>query len=236
LPIGGTAVGTGINTPEGFGKAVAARLAALTSHPFRETRDHFYSQATSDTPVAVSGLLKSCAVALMEIGNNLRWMNSGPKAGLGEIALPTLQPGSSIMPGKVNPVVPEAVTQVCAQVMGNDMAVTVAGQASVFQLALMQPVIARNVLESISLLAGACRDLATKAVRDLEVNRDHIAMFVERNPILVTALNPVIGYDLAAKIAKRAYAENRPVKEVALEMTDLSENEIAELLNPRKMT
>jgi fumarate hydratase class II len=236
LAIGGTAVGTGINTPKGFGKAVAARLAALTGHPFQEAGDHFGAQASSDTAVAVSGLAKAAAVALMKIANDLRWMNSGPQAGLAEIALPALQPGSSIMPGKVNPVIPEAVTMVCAQVIGNDTTITIAGQAANFQLSVMLPVIAHDLIESISLLAGAASVLADKAVAGMTINREHIAELVERNPILVTALNPVIGYDLAAQIAKRAYAEDRRVKDVAREMTELSDADLDRLLDPRGMT
>lgn len=236
LAIGGTAVGTGVNTPKGFGKAVAARLSALTGHPFSEAADHFAAQATSDTAVACSALLKSAAVALMKVANDLRWMNSGPQAGFGEITLPALQPGSSIMPGKINPVIPEAMTMVCAQVMGNDTTITVAGQAANFQLSVMLPVIARNLTESIMLLAGASRVLADKAVRDMVVNAEHIASLVERNPILVTALNPVIGYDKAAQIAKKAYAEGRTLKDVTRELTDLSDADIDRLLDPAGMT
>jgi fumarate hydratase class II len=236
LAIGGTAVGTGINAPAGFGKAVAARLAALTGEPFAEAPDHFAAQACSDAAVATSALLKAAAVTLMKLANDLRWMSSGPQAGLAEITLPALQPGSSIMPGKVNPVIPEAVTMVCAQVMGNDMTLTVAGQAANFQLSLMLPLVADNLLESIALLAAAARALAEQVIRGMVVNRERIDALVERNPILVTALNPVIGYDRAAQIAKRAYAENRPVKEVAREMTDLSPGELDRLLDPRNMT
>jgi fumarate hydratase class II len=236
LAIGGTAVGTGINTPKGFGKAVAARLSALTDVVFSEAEDHFAAQASTDTAVATSALLKALAVSLMKIANDLRWMNSGPKAGLAEISLPSLQPGSSIMPGKINPVIPEAVAMVAAQVMGNDMAITVAGQAANFQLSVMLPVTARNLLESIALLSGAARALADKAIAGMTVNAEHIAAQVERNPILVTALNPVIGYDLAAKIAKTAYAEGRRLKDVTREMTDLSEADIDRLLDPRSMT
>jgi len=232
LAIGGTAVGTGINTRAGFGKAVAARLSALTGHPFSEADDHFMAQATSDTAAAVSGALNATAVSLMKIANDLRWMNSGPQAGLAEITLPALQPGSSIMPGKINPVIPEAVTMVCAQVIGNHTTITVAAQAANFELSVMLPVIARNLLESIAFLSGAARALADRAVRDLVVNRDHIADLVERNPILVTALNPVIGYDRAAKIAKQAYAEGRRLKDVTAEQTDLTAEEIDRHLDP----
>jgi len=172
----------------------------------------------------------------MKIANDLRWMNSGPQAGLAEITLPALQPGSSIMPGKINPVIPEAAAMVAAQVMGNHTAITVAGQAANFQLSVMLPVIARNLLDSIGLLAGAARALADKAIAGMSINGERIADLVERNPILVTALNPIIGYDLAAKIAKRAYAEGRRLKDVAREMTDLTDEEIDRHLDPRGMT
>ena len=236
LAVGGTAVGTGINAHPEFGRRVAAALAEVTGIPFREAENHFAAQAAQDTAVELSGVLKTIATSLMKIANDLRWMASGPQAGLGEIVLPALQPGSSIMPGKVNPVIPEAVAMVCAQVMGNDVAVTIAGQSGNFELNVMLPVIAHNVLESLQLLANAARILADKAVRGLVVNRDRIAALVDRNPILVTALNPVIGYDRAAEIAKRAYAENRPVREVAREMTDLSDEELERLLDPRRLT
>jgi fumarate hydratase, class II len=236
LAIGGTAVGTGINTPKGFGKAVAARLAALTGHPFVEAPDHFAAQAASDVALSASGTLKTVAVVLLKVANDLRWMSSGPQAGLGEVALPALQPGSSIMPGKVNPVIPEAVMMVAVQVIGNDQVITVAATHANFQLSVMQPVVARNLLESIDLLTGAARALDAQAVRDLVVNRERIGAAVERNPILVTVLNPVIGYDRAAQIAKRAYAEDRRVKDVAAELTDLSPEELDRLLDPRAMT
>ena len=236
LAIGGTAVGTGVNAPKGFGKAVAARLSALTGQVFEEATDHFMAQASNDTAVAASGLLKATAVSMMKIANDLRWMNSGPQAGLGELALPALQPGSSIMPGKINPVIPEAVTMVCAQVIGNDSAITIAGQAANFQLSVMLPVIAHNLLQSVALLSGAARTLADKAIAGMTIRHDRIGALLGRNPILVTALNPVIGYDLAAQIAKRAYAEDRLVKEVAREMTDLSDEELEVLLDPRSMT
>jgi len=236
LAIGGTAVGTGINAPAGFGKAVAARLAALTGHPFQEAPDHFAAQAGNDTAVALAGLLAATAVGLMKIANDLRWMNSGPQAGLGEISLPALQPGSSIMPGKINPVIPEATAMVCAQVLGHHTTITLAGQAASFQLSVMLPVIARCLLESIAFLAAAARALADQAVRDLVVNRERMEALLERNPILVTALNPVIGYDAAAAIAKRAVAEGRRLKDVAREMTDLPDAELDRLLDPRRMT
>ncbi len=236
LAVGGTAVGTGVNAHPQFGRRVAAALAEATGVPFREAQNHFAAQAAMDTAVELSGQLKTLAVSLMKIANDLRWMGSGPQAGLGEINLPALQPGSSIMPGKVNPVIPEAVTMVCAQVMGNDVTITIAGQSGNFELNVMLPVIAHNLLQSVQLLARAATLLADKAIRGLIVNREHIAALVGRNPILVTALNPVIGYDRAAEIAKRAYAENRPVRDVAREMTGLSQEELDRLLDPRRLT
>ncbi len=172
----------------------------------------------------------------MKIGNDLRWMNSGPNSGIGEVELAALQPGSSIMPGKVNPVIEESLTMVCAQVIGNDATVTIGGQAGNFELNVMLPVVAHNLLESINILANAARNLADRSVSRLTVKKEHIADMVGRNPILVTALNPIIGYDLAAKIAKKAFAESRPLKEVAKEMTDLSDEELDKALDPIKMT
>ncbi len=236
LALGGTAVGTGVNTRAGFGKAVAAKLAALTGQPFQEAADHFWTQGTTDTAVAASALVKAAAVSVVKIANDLRWMNSGPQAGLGDISLPALQPGSSIMPGKINPVIPEAVMMVCCRVVGNDVAVTQAAQLANFQLAVGLPVTVDALIESVTLLAQACRHLADKAIRDLKVNAARIDGLVGRNPILVTALNPVIGYDRAAEIAKRSIAENRLLVEVAREMTDLSAEQLAALLDPRDMT
>ena len=236
LALGGTAVGTGLNAHPEFGTRIGARLASRTGLPFRASQNYFRSLSSADTAVELSGQLKTVAVALMKIANDLRWMNSGPQAGLAEIVLPDLQPGSSIMPGKVNPVVPEAVAMVCAQVMGNDVTIMVGGQAGNFQLNVMQPVIAYNLLESVSLLASGCRVLADKAIAGFKVNEAHIAELAARNPILVTALNPVIGYELGAKIAKKAYAEGRGVKEVAAEMTQLKAEALDRLLDPRKMT
>lgn len=236
LALGGTAVGTGVNTRRGFGRAVAARLAALTGQPFQEAENHFAAQATTDTVVAVSSLVKAAAVALLKIANDLRWMNSGPQAGLADVTLPALQPGSSIMPGKINPVIPEAVMMVCCRVVGNDVAVTQAAQLSNFQLAVGLPITITSLLESITLLAEAARHLADKAIRDMQVNEARIQGLVGRNPILVTAMNPVIGYDKAAQIAKRAYAENRLLVDVAREMTDLTDEELEKHLDPRAMT
>jgi len=236
LAQGGTAVGTGINADPQFGAKVAALLSRHTSLDLRPSRDFFASLSSQDTAVELSGHLRTLAVSLMKISNDLRWMNSGPLAGLAEIALPALQPGSSIMPGKVNPVMPEAAAMAAAQVIGNDATVTIAGQSGNFQLNVMLPVIAYNLLQSIDLLAGAARGLARSAVAGFAVNTRQIAAALDRNPMLVTALNPVIGYDKAAAIAKRAYAEGRPVREVALEMTDLGAERLAKLLDPSALT
>jgi fumarate hydratase class II len=236
LAQGGTAVGTGINADAQFGARVAALLSRQTSLDLRPSRDFFASLSSQDTAVELSGQLRTIAVSLMKISNDLRWMNSGPLAGLGEIALPALQPGSSIMPGKVNPVMPEAAAMAAAQVIGNDATVTIAGQSGNFQLNVMLPVIAYNLLQSIDLLSGAARGLARSAIAGFAVNTRQIAAALDRNPMLVTALNPVIGYDKAAAIAKRAYAEGRPVREVALEMTDLGEERLARLLDPSALT
>jgi fumarate hydratase class II len=236
LALGGTAVGTGINAHPKFAKAVADALADKTGIGFEASENYFESLSSQDAAVEASGQLRTLAVSLMKISNDLRWMNSGPLAGLSEIALPALQPGSSIMPGKVNPVIPEAVAMACAQVIGNDTVVTVGGQSGNFQLNVMLPVIARNLLESIGLLAGSARVLADKAIAGFTVNQQQIDKALARNPILVTALNPVIGYEKGAAIAKKAYAEGRPVLDVAKEMTDLSEEELKRLLDPGKLT
>jgi len=236
LALGGTAVGTGINAHPEFASRVAQKLAERTGIPFVESDNHFAAQSAMDAAAELSAHLKTTATALMKIANDLRWMNSGPIAGLGEIALPALQPGSSIMPGKVNPVICESVMMVCAQVMGNDVAVALGNQHGNFQLNVMLPLIAHNLLQSITILGNAARVLADKAVAGFTVNRERIAEAVGKNPILVTALNPVIGYDRAAQIAKRAYAEGRSLRDVALEMTDLSAEELDRLLDPRPMT
>lgn len=236
LAIGGTAVGTGLNAHPEFGKGVAARLAARTGHPFTEALDHFAAQSSMDAAADLSGRLKVLASALLKIANDLRWMNSGPVAGLGEIALPALQPGSSIMPGKVNPVVCEAVIMVCLQVTANDLAVALANGLGNFQLNTLLPLIAHNLLESISILANAVRLFADRAVAGFTVNEKRMSGLVEKNPILATTLNPVIGYDRAAAVAKRAYAEGRRVKEVAREMTGIEPAELDRLLDPLAMT
>ena len=236
LAQGGTAVGTGVNAHREFGARVAKRLQEKTRHPFTASKNCFVSLSSQDAAVELSGQMKTVAVSLMKISNDLRWMNSGPQAGIADIALPSLQPGSSIMPGKVNPVIPEAAAMVCAQVIGNDATITIGGQSGNFQLNVMLPVIAHNVLESARLLGNVSRLLADKAVAGFKVNEERVAELVDKNPILVTALNAIIGYETGAAIAKKAYAENRKLKDVALEMTDLSAEELDRLLDPRKMT
>ncbi len=236
LAQGGTAVGTGVNVDPRFAPLVAAQLSRQTGLDLRPARDFFAALASQDTAVELSGHLRTLAVVLMKIANDLRWMNSGPLAGLAEIGLPALQPGSSIMPGKVNPVVPEAVAMVAAQVLGNDVTVGIAGQSGNFQLNVMLPLIAYNLLQSTELLAAACRTLARSSIAGFAVNTRQLALALGRNPMLVTALNPVIGYDKAAAIAKRAYAEGRPILDVADEMTDLGRERLARLLDPADLT
>ncbi|MBA1145482.1 class II fumarate hydratase [Ectothiorhodospiraceae bacterium WFHF3C12] len=236
LAQGGTAVGTGINAHPELGERVADWLTRETGVDFGVSPNRFESLSSQDAAVELSGQLKTVAVSLMKISNDLRWMNSGPLAGLGEIALPALQPGSSIMPGKVNPVIPEAVAMVSAQVMGNDTTITVAGQSGNFQLNVMLPVIGYNLLQSIELLANAATVLAEKSIEGFTVNDERLQAALSRNPILVTALNNEIGYEKGAEIAKRAYKEGRPVMEVAREMTDLDEQTLQRLLDPRALT
>ncbi|MFN2201359.1 MAG: class II fumarate hydratase [Caldilineaceae bacterium] len=236
LAQGATAVGTGINAHPEFGARIAAKLGDMSDLPFVTSSNYFESLSAQDAAVELSGQLKTVAVSLMKMANDLRWMNSGPIAGIGEIVLPALQPGSSIMPGKINPVIPEAVTMVAAQVIGNDAAIAIGGQSGSFQLNVMLPVIAHNLLQSIELLSTASTVLADKAIAGFTVNEDRISGLVGRNPILVTALNPVIGYEAGAKIAKTAYAEGRSLKEVALEQTDLTAEELDKLLEPKQLT
>lgn len=236
LPQGGTAVGTGINAHPDFASEFCTALSAISTVAFKPMKNLFVGLASQDTAVEMSGQLKTLSTTLMKIANDLRWMNSGPLAGLSEIALPALQPGSSIMPGKVNPVIPEAVAMVCAQVMGNDTTITIAGQSGNFQLNVMLPVIAYNLLQSIELLGNASRQLADKAIAGFSVNEEQMKSALNRNPILVTALNRVIGYEKGAAIAKKAYTEKRPLIDVAVEMTDLSEQELRKLLDPQKLT
>jgi len=236
LAQGGTAVGTGINAHPQFAALFSQQLSALTHVQFTPGEDLFALIGSQDTAVSVSGQLKATAVSLMKIANDLRWMNSGPLAGLGEIELEALQPGSSIMPGKVNPVIPEATAMVAAQVIGNDSVITVAGQSGNFELNVMLPVIAQNLLSSIELLANVSRLLADKAIATFKVNEAKLKEALSRNPILVTALNPIIGYQQAAEIAKTAYKQGRPVIDVALEFTDLPRSQLEVLLDPEKLT
>ncbi len=236
LAQGGTAVGTGINAHPDFSESMVKHLNTLTDLPFCTKPDKFEALSSQDAAVEMSGQLKTVAVSLMKISNDLRWMNSGPLAGLGEIALPALQPGSSIMPGKVNPVIPEATAMVCAQVIGNDATITIAGQAGNFQLNVMLPVIAYNLVQSIKLLASSARLMADKAIAGFTVNEEALKDALSRNPILVTALNSVIGYEKGAAVAKKAYAEGLTVIESALQLTDLSEEELVKLLDPAQLT
>ena len=236
LAQGGTAVGTGINAHPKFGGKVAVLLSERTGVSFTPADSKFEALSSQDAAVETSGQLRVLAVSLTKIANDLRWMNSGPLAGIGEIALPALQPGSSIMPGKVNPVIPEAVAMVAAQVIGNDAAIAIGGQSGNFQLNVMLPVVTYNLLQSIELLANASTCLADKAIAGFTVNIENINQALDRNPILVTALNHVIGYETGAAIAKKAYAESRPVKDVAKEMTDLTDAELDRLLDPAALT
>ncbi len=236
LAQGGTAIGTGVNAHEKFAAQFIAELVALTGVPFCLAPNYFAAQATQDAAVEYSGQLRALAVALMKIANDLRWMGSGPLAGLAELQLPALQPGSSIMPGKVNPVIPEAVAMIAAQVMGLDAAIAVAGQSGNFQLNVMLPLIANDLLDAVNLLANAARSLGERCIAGAEVNVARLDEALARNPILATALNPVIGYERAAAIAKRAYAEGRPVFDVALEMSGLPEAELRRLLDPATLT
>jgi fumarate hydratase class II len=236
LPLGGTAVGTGINADPKFGPAVAAQLKKLTGVRFESSDNYFEGMASQDAAVELSGQLKTLAVSLMKIANDLRWMNSGPLAGLGEIELPALQPGSSIMPGKVNPVIPEATAMVAAQVIGNDASITIAGQSGNFQLNVMLPLVAHNLLQSIGILANVSMLLADKAIAGFKVNRERVNQALAMNPILVTALNPVIGYEKGAATAKQAYKQKRPILDVALETTGLPKDELKRLLDPMTLT
>ena len=236
LGIGGTAVGTGINTHPEFSKNFADVLSKKTEIGFKAADNPFPYLGSQDAAVRLSGQLKSIAVVLIKISNDLRWMNSGPLAGLGEITLEALQPGSSIMPGKVNPVIPEAAAMVGAQVIGNDTVISIAGQSGNFELNVMLPIVASNLLSSILIVSNISRLLADKAIKTFEVNKEKLDEALHKNPILVTALNPVIGYSKAAEIAKRAYTEKRPIIEIAAQETDLPLSELEKLLNPLKLT
>lgn len=241
LPLGGTAVGTGINTPPGFSAAVIAEVARATGLPLTEARDHFEAQGARDGLVELSGQLRTVAVGFTKIANDLRWMGSGPRTGLGELNLPDLQPGSSIMPGKVNPVLPEVVLMVAAQVIGNDATVTVAGASGNFELNVMLPVIARNVLESVRLLANSARLLADRTVDGLTANAERAREYAESSPSVVTPLNRYIGYEEAAKVAKQAVAERKTIRQVVqergyLEAGKLTEAQLDEALDVLRMT
>ncbi|UCM91905.1 class II fumarate hydratase [Streptomyces marincola] len=241
LPLGGTAVGTGINTPPGFSAAVIAEVARTTGLPLTEARDHFEAQGARDGLVEASGQLRTIAVSLTKICNDLRWMSSGPRTGLAEIALPDLQPGSSIMPGKVNPVIPEAVLMVAAQVIGNDVTVTTAGASGNFELNVMLPVIAKNLLESVRLLANASRLLADRTVDGITANAERAKEYAESSPSVVTPLNRYIGYEAAAKVAKQALAERKTIRETVLdagyvERGELTIEQLDEALDVLRMT
>tara|TARA_Y100000746_G_scaffold48182_1_gene37298 strand:- start:891 stop:2282 length:1392 start_codon:yes stop_codon:yes gene_type:complete len=236
LPQGGTAVGSGVNAHKQFAKYFAQEMSKLSGSKCTASKNFYHELSNQDASVQLSGELKNLAVMLMKISNDLRWMNSGPLAGLSEIQLKALQPGSSIMPGKVNPVIPEAVAMASADVIGNDASITVAAQAGSFQLNVMLPVIAYNLLKSINLLAGAMNVLSKKAIKTFKVNNKNLEASLAKNPILVTALNPIIGYEKAAAIAKKAYKENRPIIDVAAEETDISVARLKKLLDPAKLS
>jgi fumarate hydratase class II len=236
LALGGTAVGTGINAPEGFASAVIALMAERTGYPFHEAADHFEAQGAKDAVVMASGVLKTIAVSLFKIANDIRFLGSGPTSGIAEIKIPDLQPGSSIMPGKVNPVMSEMVMQVAAQVIGNDATVAWSGANGNFELNVMMPVMAHNLLESVSLLANAARTFGAKCVDGIEVNAGRVKELLERNAVIVTALNPHIGYDNGARIVKQAVATGRSVRELVLEAGLMTADELDAALDLRKMT
>lgn len=236
LPIGGTAVGTGINTPKRFGSMIAKNLTKVTKVKFREATNHFEAQASKDAVVQTSGVLKTIAVSLMKIANDIRWLGSGPRCGIGEIMLPAVQPGSSIMPGKINPVIAESVTQVSAQVIGNDLAITVGGQAGNFELNVMMPMMANNLLESIRLLANVSEVFVDKCIDGIQADKKRCEEMIEKSLAMCTSLAPIIGYDNAAAIAKEAYATGKTVREVALEKQVMSEKELNRVLDPYTMT
>ena len=238
LPQGGTAVGSGINAHKQFSKCFAQEISKLSrsNYKFIPSKNFYHELSAQDCSVQLSSELKNLALILMKISNDLRWMNSGPLTGLAEIELKALQPGSSIMPGKVNPVIPEAVAMASADVIGNDVSITVASQSGNFQLNVMLPVIAYNLLKSINLLSGAMNVLSKKAIRSFKVNHENLAISISKNPILVTALNPIIGYEKAASIAKKAYKENRPIIDVAAEETGIPKSKLRRLLDPAKLS
>ena len=236
LAIGGTAVGTGINTHKSFGKKVAARISEATGVKFREAKNHFEAQASKDAVVQTSGALKTVSVSLMKIANDIRWLGSGPRCGFGEILLPSIQPGSSIMPGKVNPVIGESVTQVAAQVIGNDAAITIGGQAGNFELNVMMPMMADNLLQSIRLLSRVCTVFVDKCISGIEADEERCGEIIEQSLAMCTSLAPIIGYDNAAAIAKEAYASGSTVREIARKKGVLSDEELDRVLDPFSMT
>jgi fumarate hydratase class II len=236
LPLGGTAVGTGINTHPFFAKKAISMLNERTGERFHEAVDHFEAQGTKDALVEMSGALKTVAVSLIKIANDIRWMGSGPRCGIGELRLPETQPGSSIMPGKVNPVIPESLVQVCAQVIGNDSAITLGGLGGHFELNLMMPLIAHNLLQSIRLLSNAAHNFSLRCIKGLEADRERCEEMIEKSLALATALTPKIGYDHAAGVAKRAYKNRKTIRQVALEEKLFSKEELEHLLDPRSMT
>ncbi len=241
LPLGGTAVGTGINTPSGFATTAIRTLEELTGQPFRETRDHFEAQGTRDSLIELSGVLRTIAVGLTKICNDLRWMASGPMTGLAEIRLPDLQPGSSIMPGKVNPVLPEATLMVCSQVVGNDATVAWAGASGSFELNVQLPVIARNVLESVRLLSTSTRLLAERCIDGITADVDRMRAYAESSPSIVTPLNRIIGYEAAATIVKEAMAEGTTIRETVeamgfIERGEITSDQLDEALDVSRMT
>lgn len=236
LALGGTAVGTGINTREDFGARVAAEISKVTKMEFKEAANHFEAQAAQDAIVELSGQLKTYATSLLKISNDLRWMNSGPVAGLAEIRLPELQPGSSIMPGKINPVIPEAARMVCVQVIGNDAIIGISNALGDFQLNTMLPLIAHAILQSIVILANVSRLLADKAIKGFEIDNERMAEYVNKNPIIATVLNPIIGYDKAAEVVKKSLREKKAVQQTVVEMGYLTVEEANRILNPVSMT
>ena len=236
LALGGTAVGTGINAPPGFAASVIGLMARRAGYPFREAGNHFEAQAAKDAVVMASGALKTVAVSLFKIANDLRWLASGPRTGLGEIRLPALQPGSSIMPGKVNPVIPEMVCQVAAQVIGNDSAIAWGGAQGSFELNVMMPVMAHNLLESIGILSSASSTLRERCVDGIEADEERARRLAEINLVVVTALNPRIGYDMGVMVAKEAYASGRTIREVVLDMGLMEPEELDRVLDIKRMT
>ncbi len=236
LALGGTAVGTGVNTPKDFSARVIRKICAMTKVRFREARNHFEAQSAQDSVVELSGQLRTYATSLMKISNDLRWMNSGPIAGLSEIRLSELQPGSSIMPGKVNPVIPEAARMVSAQVIGNDTVISLSNALGDFQLNVMLPLIAHSLLQSITILGNISRLFAEKAIQGMEVNEAHLAELIHKNPIIATVLGPIIGYEKAAAVVKKTLKEKKTVRQVVLEMGYLAADEVDKILDPVAMT